>query len=506
MIPALLLGAALAAAPQGKLVVLVVVDQLRYADLLWLAPEFGHKGFAGLGRPAPMRYETAVAETAPGHAVLSTGAYADVNGIVGNTFWQGNRYQEAVEDPACPVWGTTVGRSAAALRAPTVGDMLKLNTGGAGRVVSIAVKDRSALFLAGTSADLALWWDHDLGEMSSTTCYAPGPPDWLPRRPAESLKDWVWNMSRPEAIGRLLPQAKTAGATPTYGLGPEFPHPVGQGKVDQRLYRAIRVSPAGSTIALRTARAAVSALKLGESSKTDLLEVALASVDTVGHQYGSLSRERVDALLRVHDELSTFLDELRARLGKRLSIVLTSDHGLTPTEADERRLRAKGGTVAVEDLIQRLDLALDDALGKRQDNWVAGIEGNSLSLRPPFPPKAVEAAVELLRREPGLFRVIPEAEVETAEPFIRHAWFPGRSGQVLLVVRPLWTLKPSGTAADHGSFWNDDSLVPLMVESSSFRLRGDAQFRATQVAPAIAAMLDTAPPSAAFDSPAVEPR
>src|SRR5258706_13005921 len=108
--PCLLLGAALAAAPQGKLVVLVVVDQLRYADLLWLAPEFGHKGFAGLGRPAPMRYETAVAETAPGHAVLSTGAYADVNGIVGNSFWQGNRYQEAVEDPACPVWGTTVGR------------------------------------------------------------------------------------------------------------------------------------------------------------------------------------------------------------------------------------------------------------------------------------------------------------------------------------------------------------------------------------------------------------
>src|SRR5262249_22822615 len=98
MISALLLGALVAAAPQGKLVVLVVIDQLRYADLLWLAPELGHKGFAGLGRPAPMRYETAVAETAPGHAVLSTGAYADVNGIVGNSFWQTNRYQEAVED------------------------------------------------------------------------------------------------------------------------------------------------------------------------------------------------------------------------------------------------------------------------------------------------------------------------------------------------------------------------------------------------------------------------
>ena len=133
MIAALLLAAA--AASQGRLVVLVVVDQLRYQDVLWLAPALGPRGFAGMGPAVPMRYETAVAETASGHAVLSTGAYADVNGIVGNSFWQGARYQEAVEDPACPVWGTRAGRSAAALRAPTIGDMLKLNTGGAARVV-----------------------------------------------------------------------------------------------------------------------------------------------------------------------------------------------------------------------------------------------------------------------------------------------------------------------------------------------------------------------------------
>jgi hypothetical protein len=505
MIAALLLAAA-AAAPQGKLVVVVVIDQLRYADLLWLSHEIGHKGFAGLGHPASMRYETAVAETAIGHSVISTGTYPDVNGIVGNSFWEGNRIREAVEDPSCPVWGSKVGRSAAALRAPTVGDALKLTTGGASRVVSVGVKDRSALFLAGTSADLALWWEHDLGEMASTTCYAPGPPEWLPRHPAEPFKEWIWTMSRPEAIARLVPEARAAGATPVYDLGPEFPHRVGRGALDQRFHRAIRVSPAGTTIALKTARAAVTAFKLGDSGRTDLLAVALASVDAVGHQYGLLSRERVDALLRVHDELSAFLDELRARLGKRLSIVLTSDHGLTPTEPEERRLRAQGGSIAVEDLIARLETGLDEALGQRQEDWVAGIEGNTVVLRPPLPPKAVEAAVGILRREPGFLRVVSAAEVESAEPFIRRAFFPGRSGQILLVVRPLWTLKPRTVAADHGSYWNDDSLVPLMLESSSFRLRGEGPFRATQVAPTLALLLQIAPPSAAFDSPAVEPR
>ena len=73
-------------------------------------------------------------------------------------------------------------------------------------------------------------------------------------------------------------------------------------------------------------------------------------------------------------------------------------------------------------------------------------------------------------------------------------------------MRPLWTLKPRGAAADHGSFWIDDTLVPLMVESSAFRLRGEASFRATQVAPTLAALLGTAPPSAALDASAVEQR
>ncbi|HTO99097.1 MAG TPA: alkaline phosphatase family protein [Myxococcales bacterium] len=504
MIAALLLAAA-AAAPQGRLVVLVVVDQLRYQDLLWLAPELGPKGFAGLGQPAPMRYETALTETAVAHAVLSTGAYADLNGIPGNSFWKEGKFVEAVDDPSCPVWGSKSGRSAAALLAPTIGDALKLNTDGASRVVAVSVKDRSALLLGGTSADLAIWWEAETGEMASTTCYAPGPPGWVPRHPAEAFKDWVWTPSRPEALARLLPEPRALGSTPFQDIRAEFPHRVGQGKVDARLYKAIRNEPPGTTIALRTAREAVAALGLGDRGKTDLLTVALAAVDGVGHQFGTLSRERTDAVLRTHDELSTFLGELRRRLGKRLSVVLTADHGLMPGEPDERRLRVgQGGTIATDQLLPRLNHALEEALGARPEGWVANIESNVVSLRAPFSPKAIEVAVELLRREPGIWRAVPAAEIDQAEPFIRHAFFPGRSGQVLLVVRPLWTLKPSTYAADHGSVWNDDSLVPLLVQSADFRLRREPLFRATQVAPTVAALLGTAPPSAALDASAVE--
>jgi hypothetical protein len=504
MITALLLAAA-AAAPQGRLVVLVVVDQLRYQDVLWLSSELGPDGFAGLGRAAPIRYETAVTETAPGHATLATGTYADLHGVVANRFLQGGREREAVDDPSCPVWGAKSGKSANALRVPTVGDALKLNTGGKSRVVAVSIKDRSALFLAGPSGDLALWWEAESGEMASSSCYAPGPPPWLPRHPAEAYKDWVWTMSRPDAIARLLPNPGPPATTPPYDIGASFPHKVGQGTVDTRLYRAIRNTPAATTIALRTARAAVAALKLGDSGAADLLTVAVAAVDTVGHQFGTLSRERLDAVLRTHEELSVFLGELRSRLGPRLSIVLTADHGLNPTEADEKRLRVtQGGTVAIDELIPRLNRALVEAVGERPDGWVASIDANALTLRTPFPPRAVDVALDVLRREPGIWKAIPASDVDKAEPFIRHAYFPGRSGHVLLVARPLWTLKRRSDGADHGTPWNDDALVPLMVQSARFRLRRDAQFRATQVAPTIAALLETAPPAAALDAAAIE--
>lgn len=505
MILALLL-AATAAAQQGRLVVLVVVDQLRYQDLLWAAAELGPRGFAGLGRPAPMRYETVVTETAADHAVLSTGAYADLNGVVGNRFFDGQRQREAVDDPACPVWEVpSRGRSASALLVPTADDAFKLNHPQAGRVVSVAVKDRSALFLAGPSADLAVWWELESGQMASSSCLGQGPPPFLPRDAASQFRDWVWTMARPDAVVRLAPLAQVPGAMPGTGFGPQFPHRVGNGAVDKRLFQAIRNSPASTVVALQTARAVVKAMRLGDSGKVDHLNLALSALDGVGHQFGTVARERADTLLRMHDDLGAFLQELRKSLGPRLSVLLTSDHGVTPMEADQRRLRiSQGGSVILEDLTPRLEKALSDELGPRREGWVAGIEGGSLYLRQPFPARAVGVAVNLLRHEPGIWRAVPESEIDHAEPALRHAYYPGRSGQVLVVPRPLWSLKRRADGAEHGSPWNDDALVPLMAQAPGYRLRREPVFRATQVAPSVAELLGTAAPAAAMDTPAIE--
>jgi hypothetical protein len=226
----------------------------------------------------------------------------------------------------------------------------------------------------------------------------------------------------------------------------------------------------------------------------------------VGHQYGTVARERADTILRMHDELGAFLADLRARLGPRLSVLLTADHGLTPAEADQKRLRVgQGGTENIDEVTAKVEAALEEQLGKRSEGWVAGIEGGSLQLRRPFPPRAEQIAADVLRREPGIFRAVPEGEVTSAETALRHAYFAGRSGQVLLVPRPLWTLKKPADAADHGSPWNDDALVPLLLQAPGWHLqRATPVFAATQVAPSVAALLETSPPAAALDPSAIE--
>src|SRR2546423_11165299 len=85
----------------GRLVVLLVVDQLRYQDLLWARDQLGRGGFGGLGAPLQARYRAALTNTAPDHATLSTGAYPEVHGVVGNALVADGKPIEAIEDPDC---------------------------------------------------------------------------------------------------------------------------------------------------------------------------------------------------------------------------------------------------------------------------------------------------------------------------------------------------------------------------------------------------------------------
>jgi hypothetical protein len=491
--------------------VVIVVDQLRYQDLLWLGGEFGSRGFAGLGDPMPVRYEMALTHTAPGHASLATGAWPSVHGVIANRFMDGDRPRDAVEDPSCPQWSGGRGVSAAALQAPTFADALKLATFGRARVLSVAIKDRGSLFLAGQSADLALFYDTERGELTSTKCYAPGPPDWLVAlqraHPVSEWKDWVWTLSRPEALYARLAEDRTE-IRDLYGIGPSFPHRIGQGEASPRLYRALLAAPPSTTIVLRAARAGMEAMQLGQRGQSDLLLLSLGGVDYIGHSTGTGSRERMDLLLRMHDELGAFLGDLRARFGDRLSVLLSSDHGATPTPPTAAQAHVRALHVAGADIVGAVEKALDQAFGPHR-GWVLMAEDGVLGLRrfPGVDPaRAAQVAADALQRVPGVWKAVTQATVADGGAVLRNSWFPGRNGDVLFAPAPLTAIAgpdPVSVWSAHGSPWADDAIVPLLAQAPGFRLKSGEALTVTQIAPAAALLLGVAPPAAAFDPPAL---
>src|SRR5256885_295177 len=401
------LGSA-ARAQGGKLVVLVVVDQLRYQDLLWAREQFGPGGFGGLGQPVQARYRTALTHTAPDHATLSTGTYPDVHGVVGNSLVADGKPIEAIEDPNCENWRGTRHQGPGKLLVPTVADELKLATLGRARSLAVAFKDRGALFLAGPGADLALFWDYDTGELTSSRCYASGPPGWLAelqrKHPVSEWKDYVWTLSRPEAIYARLAERESAFAD-SYGFGGQFPHRVGR-EPGKSLFTALRASPPSTTIVLRAAEAGVAGMRLGDRGESDVLLVSLSGLDYVGHASGTASRERLDMLLRMHDGLSEFVSRLRTKLGNRVAFVLSADHGATPSPQTVTAARLSGVRVDLEKMQSAISAALDKQFG-HQDKWVDLAKDGVIALhRTPGvdPDRAAHVATEAIVRMPGIWR------------------------------------------------------------------------------------------------------
>ena len=495
-----------ARAQTGKLVVLVVVDQLRFQDLLWARDQLG-RGFGGLGEPLQARYRAALTHTAPDHATVSTGAYPDVHGVVGNTLVADGKSIEAIEDPDCENWRGTRHQGPGRLLVPTVADALRLASLGRARSLAVAFKDRGALFLAGPGADLALFWDYDNGELTSSRCYASGPPGWLAelqrRHPAWEWRDYVWTLSRPEEIYARLAEGESA-FDDAYGFGGRFPHRVGR-EPGKSLFTALRASPPSTTIVLRAAEAGIAGMQLGQRGETDLLLLSLSGLDYVGHAHGTASRERLDMLLRMHDGLSEFVSRLRARFGDRVAFVLTADHGATPSPETVAAAKLHGIKLQFSALESTVVGALDKQFG-RHDKWVDLIDDGVLALRrfPDVDPgRAAQIAAAALSKVPGMWRAVTAADMPAQDILLRHSFHPARSGDVMFVQAPLVTVAGADVAS-HGSPWTEDSLVPVLFATPGFHLRPALQggiLDPIQIAPTLALLLGIAPPSAAFAEP-----
>lgn len=514
---------ALAGKGRPTLGVVIVVDQLRSADLDRLGPLFREGDFGGLNARGAARfdalYQYAATETGPGHATLMTCANPNVHGIAANEWMAKGVRTYAVDDPASAVFGRTdgQGRGPRFLAAGTLGDALRIESGGVSRVVAISVKDRSAILSGGPGANVSLWYDADLGRFTSSSAFGKALPAWavapaeeLPKR---SIAGGEWSkLPLPDgakAFAWALSIGEGPGRAELRSFGANFPHDLKAAGAEAK--KAYRASPQSMEDTFSLALLAVEHERLGQDSAPDLLVISISATDYAGHVFGPTSREVSDLLRRLDVQLRAFLSALDRRVGVgRFVVAVASDHGGSPPPEQIAVLGIPAGRVREEDLLKRARDGMSKAVpagDKRVQAFIWPHLFLSLEdLTPEQRASALSATRAQLLSLPGVAEVY-EPDAQTADPLARlfaQSSFPGRTGQLLVRLAPRYQLLEAAYTAgvSHGSPYQYDRRVPVLVVGPGVRGgRYASPIDVRDVAPTVAFLLSVPPPDACEGRP-----
>ena len=345
-----------------KLIVVIVIDQLRGDYLDRYHDQFGPGGFRlFLERGAyfpDCNYDYANTRTAPGHATLFTGTYTSGHGIIGNEWWDPAKKKRvtSVEDDSTKligVEGNGPGASPHNLLSDTLGDELKLATNGKARVFAISLKDRAAILPGGFSADGAYWIDPKTGAWITSTYYRQDLPEWVRNFNGSHRADRFWNQEWKDETGKVL--GSTAPRSGRDGKAAGF-------------YEVIGATPFANQYEFDFAKELVLYEKLGTGPATDLLAISLSANDILGHQVGPDSPQMHSMALALDRQIAEFIDFLGHQIGMaNVWMALSADHGIAPLPEFAKSLRLPAAGLDGKALRDRINSELSQKYGKKAE-------------------------------------------------------------------------------------------------------------------------------------------
>ena len=484
-----------------KLVVLLVVDQMR-ADYPRM---YGSQWKHGLRRlmergawftQAAYPYMNTV--TCPGHATIGTGSFPATHGVILNSWWDraAGKSVSCTEDPKATtiVYGpksAEKGMSAWRLEVPTFADQLRMQTGGKARVVTFSLKARSAIMSAGHGGEAVTWLDEETGTWVSSDAFSKAPVPYIEKfareNPIARDNGRVWMRLLPEKDYRFDDDG--AGERPPAGWEQKFPHPVRSAgdTADIAFFNRWIRSPFADEYLARFAMAAVEGAKLGQGEATDFLGVSFSTLDLVGHDFGPMSHEVQDVLARLDVTLGSLLDFLDRRLGPDSYVVaFSADHGLAQLPEYTVPYGPQGGRIATQTIAAGIDEVLKGFL--QGEKFVARMTYPDVYFAPGVfeklrgNPAAMRAVEDKILSYPGVWRVFRSDELQAAKSSediparaAALSYYPWRSGDLIVLPRPNWFFVAGqreverGGGTTHGTSHAYDARVPVILMGAGIR-------------------------------------
>lgn len=498
-----------------KLVVGIVVDQMRYDYLTRFYNRFGEGGFKRLMNEGfncqNNHFNYIPTYTAPGHASIFTGTTPSMHGIIGNNWYDKDSNEDVycVSDKDYQSVGATDNSgqmSPHRLKVNTITDQLRLHTQFRSKTIGIAIKDRGAILPAGHTANAAFWFDgDDEGKWISSTYYLDKLPDWVNKfnqsgKVEAYMKPW-------NTLYDVKTYAESGSDDNAYeGLfkgetKPVFPHDLPKLRKENKNFDIIKSTAFGNSITTDFAIAAIKGEQLGKGSETDFLTLSFSSTDYVGHMFGVNSVEVEDTYLRLDQDLERFLLLLDAEVGKgNYTVFLTADHGAVDVPAylrdhkipagyfdsssfkkylKEFSIQKFEGNQLIKDISNK-QVFLDEKLISEKDYDLDDVEEAFAQAILNFP-KIAEVYTATAMRNTDFSKGVAN--------LLQNGYNQKRSGNVLYTLKS-GVIDYTKTGSTHGSGYDYDTHVPLLFYGWGIRQGKTVQkTNITDIAPTIAALL-----------------
>ena len=506
-----------------KLVVGIVVDQMRYDYLTRFYNKYGNGGFKRLINEGfnckNNHYNYVPTFTGPGHASIFTGTSPKNHGIIAN-YWYDKFSKETVycaEDSSVSAVGSDTDRdrmSPHRMKTTTFADENRLFTQMRGKTIGISIKDRGAILPAGHSANAAYWFrGADEGNFITSSYYMNSLPSWVNEfnatNTAESyLREWntLYDIDTYTESGSDLNVFEGGFKGQENAT---FPYDLAVLKDSNKGFDIIKATPFGNSIVADFAIKAIEAEELGKDNITDVLTVSFSSTDYVGHNFGVNSKEVEDTYIRLDKDLERLFKALDAQVGVgEYTLFLTADHGAVEVPAYLQSAKIPAGYFNKDEFKKQLNAFLTKEF--QASDLIESISNDQIFLNRTslkqwdLDLKDVQYAIvnEVINYK-HIDKVYSSRTMQNAtfsggiEALLQNGYHQKRSGDIILVKDPA-VISYSKTGSTHGSGSTFDTHVPLLFYGNGIK-KGSTLTKTEiiDIAPTISALLGISYPNGA---------
>lgn len=432
-----------------RLVVNIMIDQLRTDYMEAFSPLYGDRGFKRLLTEGVVysraEYPFANPDRSSAVACLVTGASPYDNGIVAEKWLDRKTLLPvySVDDKDFAGNLTPEYSSPVNLLVSTLGDEIKANTSGRALVYSVAPFRDAAVLGAGHAADGAFWINDVTGQWCGSSYYGTY-PQWAITYDNYSSFHKNFHKTEWTPINELVGNFN-------YFLSGSMQKPFLHRFTDEDRFRNFKTSALVAEEEVRFLRTLIMSNAMGMDVVPDLLNVTFYAGT---YQHGgsqTYPMELQDTYVRLDFQLGVLMDEVEKMIGReKVLFVVTGTGCCDPeTEADLSKYRIPTGTFNINRASLLLNMYLMAVYGQGQ--WVEAVLGNQLYLNLKLVEQKNINLTEMLERcGDFLIQLAGVKDVYTSQRLALGAWTPGVSrlrngynpkvsGDILIQTAPGWT-------------------------------------------------------------------